>query len=317
MQPLLSDTEFVRGFGISPRFSEGYADETPCLHDASMRPLHSFPPDAVDPVWYFEEGCYRDYTDEDGNYVKELFEHRFNTVGEVISDTADQYEIGVFNKRTSVPKPICSIATNRRGSIRMFFNTHNMIRNVANSHEPRFKNDTWPHFLLCQHLPELRMARYASVHFSITAKLINHRQLSDQMAHGPVPEKANFLSYFHLTNRNTGEPLWIGICMYTSCGQERFYDEIMSVDQHGTGMYRVPMREHGTPLIEGEEHTFTYDLRKALERILEISEASITGVTTDDFEINGFNVGWECIGDHETIIECTDLSVTGVKKQQA
>lgn len=303
--PLLRDIDFARGYGISPRFR--LADGT--FRSIPPWTLRSFPADARDPVWCFEEGVYEDFLDEAGTRVPELFEHRICVAGEVLADTGEIYEIGVCNRRVAEPKLIASFASNRRGTVRFFFNTGNMLRNVAKTHEPRFKRDTWPHFLIFQQLPSVPVAEFKSIPFQITARLLESRKLSDRMAGGPVPEKANFLSYFRLQHRVTGESLWVGICLFTSCGQERFYDELMSMDQHGTGMYRVAARRHGAPLVPGVPTTIEYDLRSALGRALDLSGAD---AGPDDYALHSFNLGWECIGDHQTLIECSGLSATGI-----
>jgi hypothetical protein len=258
---------------------------------------------------------HRNYTDETGRFITELFEHRFNISGQVLAESPDRLHIAIYNNyglEENDPmynkRLVRSVDTDRKGTVRMYFNTQNLIRNVANTHEPKWKNDTWPHFLLTQRMDSVDMARCASIPVQFSVTLHHSKQLSDRMAGGRVPEKANFLSYFRVQNKTTGKSLWLGICMYTSCGQELFYNELMSVDQHGTGMYRFPVREYGGPLEIGEPKTYSFDLKKILERALDNPKSKEGNVSPDDYRIVGYNIGWECIGDHETDIEVSDLS---------
>jgi hypothetical protein len=320
---LLKDTDFSKGFGIGDYFVEevNVRGEALTYRDVSPYRLKSFPAGETGQSWKFQEGVHRDYTDESGTHVGELFEHRFNISGQVLEESPERLHIAIYNNyrlREDDPlynkRLVRSVDTDRKGKIRLYFNTQNLIRNVANTHEPKWKNDTWPHFLLTQRIDSVDMARCASVPVSFTVTLLDSKKLSDRMAGGPVPEKANFLSYFRVMNKNTGKSLWLGICMYTSCGQELFYQEIMSVDQHGTGMYRFPVREYGGPLEIGETKTYAFDLRKILTRALDNPKSREGRVSPDDYIIVGYNIGWECIGDHETEIEVSGLSGKAILK---
>ena len=318
---VLHDLDFSKGFAIGDYFVEerDAQGEPVSYRDVSPYKLKSFPIGGTDQAWKFQEGVHRGFTDDSGRYVEELFEHRFNISGQMLEESPDRLHITIYNNY-GLPaesplrnqKLVRSITSDRKGTVRLYFNTQNLIRNVANTHEPKWKNDTWPHFLLTQRVDSLDIAKCASIPVSFTVTLHDSRQLSDRMAGGPVPEKANFLSYFRVQNKNTGKSLWLGICKYTSCGQELFYNELMSVDQHGTGMYRFPVREYGGPLVEGEPKTYSFDLRRILERALDNPKSREGNVSPDDYRIVGYIIGWECIGDHETEIEVSGLSATAI-----
>jgi hypothetical protein len=318
---LLKDTDFRKGFGIGDYFVEevNARGEVVEYRDVSPYRLISFPPGETGQFWKFQEGVHREFRDEFGTYVTELFEHRFNISGQVLEERTDRLYIAIYNNyrlREDDPlynkRLVRSVDTDRKGKIKLYFNTQHLIRNKANSHDPKWKNDTWPHFLLTQRIDSVDMARCASIPVQFTVRLLKSRKLSDRMAGGPVPEKANFLSYFRVMNKNTGKSLWLGICMYTSCGREMFYQEIMSVDQHGTGMYRFPVREYGGPLEIGEAKTYVFDLRKILTRALDNPKSREGRVKADDYIIVGYNIGWECIGDHETEIEVSGISAKAI-----
>ena len=318
---LLKDADFMKGFGIGDYFVEevNARGEAVKYRDVSPYRLKSFPPGETDQSWKFQEGVHREFTDESGTYVAELFEHRFNISGQVLEESPNRLYIAIYNNyrlREGAPlynkRLVRSVDTDRRGKIKLYFNTQHLIRNVANTHEPKWKNDTWPHFLLTQRIDSVDVARCASIPVQFTVRLLRSRKLSDRMAGGPVPEKANFLSYFRVMNKYTGKSLWLGICMYTSCGQEMFYREILSVDQHGTGMYRFPVREYGGPLEIGEAKTYAFDLRKILTRALDNPGNREGRVSADDYIIVGYNIGWECIGDHETEIEVSGISAKAI-----
>lgn len=313
---ILRDTDFKNGFGIGDYFIQGKNESGDIIYrDIKPYKLKRIPDYDNAQVWKFQEGVHRNFTDAFGEFVEELYEHRFNVSGQLIVDSPDRLYAVIYNNYkidTNHPlynkRLVRSIDSDRKGKINMYFNTQNLIRNEATTHESGFKNDTWPHYLIYQNIDSLDMAEVDSMPVSFTVKLNHHKKLSDRMAGGRVPEKANFLSYFRVTNKKTGKSLWLGICMYTSCGQQLFYNELMSVDQHGTGMYRFPVDEYGGPLIPGEEKTYSFDLKKILERALDNPKSREGEVSYANYKLVGYNIGWECIGDHETEIEVSGLS---------
>lgn len=319
---VLKDTEFKNGFGIGDYFIQKHNENNQEVYrDISPYTLKRIPDYENNQIWKFQEGVHKNFTDKYGEFVKELFEHRFNVTGQVLVDKPDRLYASIYdnykiNKDDSLynKRLVRSIDSNREGKIKLYFNTQNLIRNEATTHAPKFKNDTWPHFLLYQGIDSLDMATVDSLPVSLTVKLLHYKKLSDRMAGGRVPEKANFLSYFRVANKKTGKSLWLGICMYTSCGQQLFYDEIMSVDQHGTGMYRFPVDEYGGPLKLNEAKTYTFDLKMILQRALNNPKSKEGNVTYQDYKLVSYNIGWECIGDHETEIQVSDLSAHAMLK---
>lgn len=313
---LLKDLEFKNGFDIGGYFAQGLDKEGNVQYmDVSPHTLKRFPDYDNNQAWKFQEGVHRNYTNEFGEFVPELFEHRFNVSGQLLEDSPNRLHVAIYNNyKLDEDDPLYnkrlvrSVDCDRKGKVKLYFNTQNLIRNVATTHAPKFKNDTWPHFLLYQSPDSLDMAAIESIPVSFSVKLLKSEKLSDRMAGGKVPEKANFLSYFRVMNKQTRNSLWLGICMYTSCGEEVFYNELMSVDQHGTGMYRFPVREYGGPLELNELKTYSFDLKKILARALNNPKSKEGKVTTDDYVLVGYNFGWECIGDHETEIEFSNLS---------
>ena len=317
---LLEDTDFKNGFGIGNYFFSNKPGQENALKDVRPFVLKEFPENDVKKFWTFQEGVHRNFTDKSGKYIKELYEHRFNISGQLIAEEEDRLKITIYNNydlRESDEyynkKLVRYVDTDRSGKVEMYFNTQNLIRNEATSHEPRFKDDTWPHFLICQSIDSVEMTDYDSFPVSFNVRLLQYRKLSDRMAGGKVPEKANFLSYFRVVNKKTKESLWLGICMYTSSGDELFYKELMSVDQNGTGMYRFPVREYGGPLELGKPVNYQFDLKKVLSRALDNPKSNEGTMSPDDYVIVGFNIGWECIGDHETLIEFWDLKADAIK----
>jgi hypothetical protein len=321
---LLQDTDFEKGFVIGTYFIVDTNEDTgnPQYMDVAPYILKEFPGDSSRKFWKFQEGVHRNFTDQYGNFVDELLEHRFNISGQIVANTPDLLKIVLYNNYGLDQKNqlyntrlVRYVETNKAGKVRMYFNTQNLIRNVATTHEPRFKEDTWPHFLIYQGIPAVDMAQLSEVPVQYTVRLLEYEKLSGRMAGGPVPEKANFLSYFRVKNKKTGENLWLGICMYTSSGIELYYDELMSVDQHGTGMYRFPVREYGGPLESKEAKTYEFDLKKILARALRNPQSRQGDLLPDDYVLVSFNIGWECIGDHETLVEFYDLSAKALMKQ--
>jgi hypothetical protein len=320
---LIKDPDFSNGFAIGSYFIKEKDNSGNIEYrDVSPYKLKKFPDYENGQVWMFQEGVHKNFTDKFGDYVEELYEHRFNISGQLLVDDPDRLHIAIFNNyKLEEDDPmynkrlVRSIDSNRKGKIRLYFNTQNLIRNEATTHAPKFKNDTWPHFLLYQRIDSLDMTNVDSIPVSFTVKLLNHNKLSDRMAGGMVPGKANFLSYFRVVNKKNGKSLWLGICMYTSSGQQLYYDEIMSVDQHGTGMYRFPVHEYGGPLNLNEATTYSFDLKKILQRALENPTSREGNVSYDDYKLVGYNIGWECIGDHETEIEVSNLSANAILKK--
>jgi hypothetical protein len=169
---LFQDTAFAQGFGAAWSYGAKFTGErkegrllayrkiTPCqVHLIPEGPVQ--PDDPRAHPWDFEEGLHLNFTDHAGLLVPELHEHRFAANHVIETNTPGRLQFAQFNNyRLTAGDPrrnqrlVKRVSTDRQGTIRLYYNSSNEVRNAATAYAAQFANDTWPHLLLVQQFPD-------------------------------------------------------------------------------------------------------------------------------------------------------------------
>jgi len=306
---LLRDTDFANGFGIG-----GFAG-------VDMRPLRPSPiPDDDKPkYWTFGEGAHRNFTDEAGHHVKTLYEHLLIANRVIDVNRSDCLTFSQYNNYgLSADDParntrlVKRVQTDRKGDIRLYYNTKNEIRNVATAYGAKFLNDLWPHLILWQHLEEpVKMAAYRRIDCDFTVTVLKQSVLSDWLPSREMNVKINFW----LVDERRPKPrsLWVGLMLHST--NPRLYREHIGREQHGDVTYRDTITRYGPPLTIGESRKVSVELRKLiLQAICRFDDVKANlSRDPDAYSLRDINCGFEGLGHWETEIRLAGLSLRGYR----
>jgi hypothetical protein len=329
---LLEDTAFSEGFGASwnygrkftlhPRRREGKATE---YRDISPWTVHLIPDGPVNKTgvkehpWDFEEGLHHNFTDRFGRQVGELHAHRLVVNHRVEVNTPEKLQFAQYNNYGLKPddptrnsRLVKRITTDRRGSIRLYYNTQNEIRNAATEHSAKWARDTWPHLLLNQTfdtLPRLQDMERMDLKLDFCVHQI--RRLSSWP--GVNRSSINFKFMFFL--RGIDDPdqkLFAGMMLQSS--RARNYPIHVGVDQHGTVFYRDSIAEYRSPPEPGERCTIHREIKSLIRdalRAAKLKQPELSGDPKDYYLFN-FSIGWEGLGHWLADGEISNLSLVAL-----
>ncbi len=324
--PLLADTAFAEGFGAAfiygKRDDDGvvrsYRDIAPwqahLIPEGPVKNLASFQTHS----WDFQEGLHHNYTNKRGEYVRELHTHRL-VVNHVIEvNTPEKLQFAQFNndglakddpqRNTKLVKRITS---DRRGTLRLHYNSQNEIRNAATAHTAQWARDTWPHLLVNQRFDQpIAIADYAQLDFAVSFQVAEMKRLSPWPGANRSSMNLNFM--FHLKHRtDPAQKLFVGMMLYTSSDSK--YQPHLGVEQHGMVFYRESVtRDQPQPEL-GQRRTITRELRDMIGEALKQGHEKHPALSTnpDDFLLANFSIGLEGMGHWQTECEISDLSFEG------
>lgn len=324
---LLADTAFAEGFGAAfiygKRDEDGvvrsYRDIAPWqIHLIPDGPVKALPKFKTHP-WDFQEGLHHNYTNKRGEQVKELHTHRLvvNHVQEV--NTPEKLQFAQFNndglakddpqRDTRIVK---RVTTDRRGTVRLFYNSRNEIRNAATAHMAQWARDTWPHFLLNQRFESpIAIADYRKLDFKVSFQVDAMKRLSPWPGVNRSSMNLNFM--FHLRHReDLAQRLFVGMMLFTSSDSK--YQTHLGVEQHGQVFYRESVTRDQSKPEFGQRRTVTRELRDMITTALKQAHEKQPMLSTnpDDFHLSNFSIGLEGMGHWETECEISELSLTGI-----
>ena len=326
---LLEDTAFAEGFGASwnygrkftlhPTRREGKATE---YRDISPWQVFLIPDGPVSKVgvkehpWDFEEGLHHNFKDRFGNHVRELHAHRLVVNHKVEINTPDKLQFAQFNnyrlKRDDPDRNkrlVKRITTDRQGTIRLYYNTQNDIRNAATAHTAKWARDTWPHLLLNQTFDTLpRLRDIDRLDLTLDFQVHQIRRLSNW----PGVNRSSMNWKFMFFLRGIDDPdqkLFAGMMLQSS--RESNYKPHVGVDQHGTVFYRDSITEYQSPPKMGERCTVHREIRSLIVDALKAAKAKQPHLSADpnDYYLFNFTVGWEGLGHWEADGEVSNLSL--------
>ncbi|HCN76074.1 MAG TPA: hypothetical protein DIT13_02630 [Verrucomicrobiales bacterium] len=326
---LLADTAFAEGFGAAFIYGKrgedgvirGYRDIAPWLiHLIPDGPVKTLPVFKTHP-WDFQEGLHHNYTNQRGEFVRELHAHRLvvNHVLEV--NTSEKLQFAQFNNDGLAKddpqrdtKLVKRITSDRYGTLRIHYNSQNEIRNAAIAHTAQWARDTWPHFLLNQRFETpLPLADYDKLDFKVSFEVDAMQRLSPWPGANRSSMNLNFM--FHLKHKTDPEQkLFVGMMLFTS--SEAKYRTHLGVEQHGQVFYRESVTRDQPKPEFGQKRTITRELREMIRDALKQAQEKQPALSTnpDDFTLSNFSIGLEGMGHWTTECEFSGLSLIGTPR---
>lgn len=276
--------------------------------------------------WDFQEGYHNRFVDKQGRFVAELHAHRL-VVNHVVEENApEKLQFAQYNNYglakddpTRDTKLVKRVTSDRRGRLRLFYNSQNEIRNAAIAHSAKWARDTWPHFLVNQRLVQpIRLRDLESVDFGVAFRVDTMKRLSSwpNRIRGAARSGMNLTFMFFLRNPDSlDQKLFAGMMLFAS--NEKRYVPYLGIEQHGTVFYRDTITHDGRPIPGlGESQSVEVDVRALVSEALRLGreEQPALSANVDDYAIYNFSIGFEGMGHWETTAEVSDLSLLGAAR---
>ena len=334
---LLQDIEFAEGFGAAFIYGSEYTGgrrppigEVTAYRDIAPWQVHLIPDGPVRKVgvkthpWDFQEGLHHNFIDSQGNRVRELHAHRL-VVNHVIEvDTPEKLQFAQFNNYglpRSHPdrdqKLVKRVTTDRQGTLTVFYDSQNEIRNAATGHSAKWARDTWPHLLVNQRfLHPIRLAEFERLDFGVTYRVDQMDKLSNwpNAIKGAARSGMNLKFMFFLRNPDDLEQkLFVGMMLFTS--REKAWAPHLGVEQHGNVFYRASVAPEGIdPPVLGETHTVEREVKGLIEEALQQAQEKQPELSAEleDYALYNFSIGFEGMGHWVSEATLSNLFLKGV-----
>ncbi len=335
--PLLADTNFTEGFGAAFVYgSEFSGGRRPPLgrvlayRDIKPWQVHLIPDGPVAKFgvrthpWDFQEGLHHGFVDSRGHRVRELHAHRLVVNHVIEQNTPERLRFAQFNnyglkrddpKRNT--KLVKRVTTDRRGNLRLYYNSRNEIRNAATAHSAKWARDTWPHFLVNQRFLEpIPIAEYERLDFRVAFQVDRMQRLTKwpNGIRGAARSSMNLKFMFFLRDPDDlDRKLFAGMMLYTS--NPKHYAPHLGVEQHGNVFWRDGITGGGRPVPELKKpYSVEIDVRELVAEALRRGREKQPELSAepDDYAIYNFSIGFEGMGHWETEAELSQLSFAGV-----
>ena len=328
---LLADCAFAEGFGAAFIYGIREADGTVrSYRDIAPWQVHLIPEGPVKKLaafkthpWDFQEGLHHNYTNQRGEKIRELHAHRL-VVNHVIEvNTPDKLQFVQFNNDGLAKgdpqrdtRLVKRITTDRHGTLRLFYNSQNEIRNAATAHTAKWARDTWPHLLVNQRFEKpIAVSEYERLDFGASFQVDRMERLSPWPGVNRSSMNLNFM--FHLKHReDPTQKLFVGMMLYTS--NEAKYVLHLGVEQHGMVFYRESVTRDQPKPEFGQTRSVTREIKGMIQDALTLAQTKQPKLSTDpnDFRLSNFSIGLEGMGHWETECTISNLSLTGQPKTQ-
>lgn len=329
---LLHDTDFSGGFraqGSCDQWSgdDGTAEKLPhglhlgdCVHYVtppdgySVRTLPDpgIPEDAGK-YWSLNEGVHKGpfnlspaikFPQTHLSAGQDLQIHRMEVNSTVIENSATRLDIESSNETGSGAGLVHGVISNKHGTISLFGDTKNEIRNVATDNGPRWRNDTWPTFYLDQNFKQLiDMGQFSELEFSAKINIPKVSTLSGWT--GPYKNATFSIVALLRQKKNPFRGLFIENSLFSRNPLD--YQENLGVDQWGQGLYRAEVAE---PLVAGAAAR-----RVNIDLIANLHSAKALNQKIgdpQDYYLAAISIGWELTGYHSFKSTIANVSLTGV-----
>ena len=339
---ILQDTKFANGYGAEWYYGAVYdpannmrKGECLAYQDISPDIIYLIPDGDVDTAdgsnkyWQFEEGEHKNFTDDFGNFVSELHQHRLCVNHVIDENTLNALVISQYNNyglKEGDPsynkKLVKKVSSDKNGTIKFYYNTQNDIRNAAYQYGAKFANDSWPHLLFHQNFNEdYDMAQFERIEVSMDLTLLKANQLSKWPEDSGIQDavsksEASIQGFFYLRLKsNPSVGVFVGLKLFTTLPE--YYAPILSVDQWGQGFYRTNPEQFGGVLELGKKKTIKFDLKELTAQAIKEARrrpGPMKETKPDDYQISFFQLGWENMGQWECEHELSNLSAIGYPK---
>ena len=204
-----------------------------------------------------------------------------------------------------------TISSDRNGSLMMYMNTKNEVRNSPDSNG----YDTWPTFYVEQNFKNvIDLATLSEIYLNATVSIPFVQSL---YTFPGASLDATCSVGFMLRRKVPGSPvIFLGYILYSSIGEnERFIG-----DQWGQAVYNGDNADVGGPIVPGAPpRAIWLELRSLMNKAIayanEHSPGALDSVSLDDYYLCAFGFGWETMGGyHEVKSEISGVSLIGWPK---
>lgn len=273
--------------------------------------------------WDFQEGLHHNFKDKAGKFVRELHAHRLVVNHTIEENSPEQLQFAQFNNYR-MPKEhpdrdtklVKRVTTDRKGKLRIYYNSKNEIRNAATGHSAKWARDTWPHFLVNQRMDApIALADFDRIDFTVSFKVDRMEKLSNwpNAIRGAARSSMNLKFMFFLRNPDSLEQkLFAGMMLFAS--NEKRYAPHLGIEQHGNIFYRDSITSGGEPVPKlSERRSVKVDIRKLVAEALRQGREKQPELSAniDEYAIYNFSIGFEGMGHWETEAEISGLSLMG------
>lgn len=333
---LLDDVKFSQGFGAAFIYGKEYTSgrRPPIGKVTSYRNIdpwqvHLIPDGPIGKVgvkthpWDFQEGYHERYRNRRGQFVHELHAHRLVVNHLIETNTPNKLQFVQYNNDGLTKgnplrntKLVKRVTTDRRGTLRIYYNSQNEIRNAAIGHSARWARDTWPHFLVNQRFLEpIPLRDFDRLDFSVIYQVDQMKKLSNwpNAIKGAARSGMNLKFMFFLRNQSSlDQKLFAGMMLYTS--RPKAWKPHLGVEQHGNVFYRASVAPDGknTPQL-GESRSVTREIKSMLTEAIRQAREKQPKLSADlnDYALYNFSIGFEGMGHWETEALISGLSLSG------
>lgn len=330
---LFADPAFAEGFGAALIYGSAFGGgrqpprgQVVAYRNISPHQVHLIPEGPANGAgtmthpWDFQEGYHENYTNQFKEKVRELHTHRLVVNHSIEVNTPEKLQFAQFNNDGLTAEDprfntrlVKRVTTDRRGAVRLYYNSQNEIRNAATDHAPRWARDTWPHFLLNQRFARpILLAEHARLDFAVSFQVDQMRQLSDWPNMIPAAARSsmnlNFMFYLR-SLRAPEQRLFVGMMLFTST--EKHYAPHLGIEQHGLVFCRDSITsDQSTPEL-GEKRTVRRELKTMIARALREAQTKQPALSTNlnDYVLANFSIGLEGMGHWETECEISALTL--------
>jgi hypothetical protein len=336
---LLQDPEFAQGFGAAFIYGSKYGGgRRPPLgkveeyREILPWQIHLIPDGPIQKTdvrtypWDFQEGLHHNFVDKRGKRVGELHAHRLVVNHTIEENTAERLQFAQFNNyglakdsQQRNQKLVKRVTTNRKGNLKLYYNSKNEIRNAATAHSAKWARDTWPHFLVNQRmLQPISLADYERLDFEVTYRVDEMIKLSNwpNQIRGAARSGMNLKFMFFLRNtKDLEQKLFAGMMLFTS--KPKHYAPHLGVEQRGNIFFRASITDDGRePPKRGQPETVQIDVKSLVKQALKAGSTKQPALSSklEDYAIYNFSIGFEGMGHWESVAEISNLSFHGVKE---
>lgn len=337
---ILKDTEFACGFGAEWSYGKSYSIDSSQKkgfvtdYQKIPFPIYLIPYGTTDEYsedeiyWAFEEGYHEKFTDRFGQYVERLYQHELCINHKIITNSPDCLEFVQYNNYGLAKddplydtRLVKRIKTDKKGTVSVYYDNANDIRNAAYAFSPQFGRDTWPHLLLHQNLKEsVDISLFESIYVSFNMHILSCKQMSLWPDDGTVTKPYSLPvgavnAFFYIKEKGGGSSMFAGHNIFAT--NKTVQNRFIGLDQYGTVFYRETTEEYGGIPQIGDRVTVRYELRSLIKRALAEASARdprFRNKTPDDYTIEFFQTGWENMGVWRGEFVLSGLSCEGKPK---
>jgi len=215
-----------------------------------------------------------------------------------------------------------TVVSDRNGTLLMYMNTANEVRNVAIENSSTYALDTWPHFMVSQDFKKLiDLATFSQVLLSLNVQVWPVNIIANPIPGSYFSDATYNITFLLRRKDNPYVVLFLRYTPYsihTDTNSPPEYDESFGGEQWGQASYRGAVADLGGPLSpDGSARNITIDLGELLNKAIVKAQNSSPPVSLSslaDYYLAGVGFGWETMGYEEVESQISSLSFYGSPK---